>query len=275
MTYPTGLAFSPDGTNMFVVGIRQRQGRIPVCAISAPWNITTASYDGPATPTTSSIPGLQLPEDVAFSAGRFPSMFVAGSGPRQAYTSTRLWPPPGTSPPPPIPTTSHDVSIPGDPFPTGLAFSPDGTNMFVVGTANDKVHRYSLSAPWDVTSASYDTGDSRDVRSQEAAPTDVAFSADGARMFVVGGAIDMVYQYELHTVFPITTSLDTVPIELVSAEYASPTLTITFSEDIDRRHRLHQDAHTGYGGDRRAASQSADISTKSLSGDTITATIVP
>ena len=41
--------------------------------------------------------------------------------------------------------------------PTGLFFKDDGTQFYIVGTANDKVYQYSCSTAWDVSTAYYDT----------------------------------------------------------------------------------------------------------------------
>jgi len=37
--------------------------------------------------------------------------------------------------------------------PYGLAFSPDGTKMYIVGQTNDTVYQYTLSTPWNVSTA--------------------------------------------------------------------------------------------------------------------------
>ena len=39
--------------------------------------------------------------------------------------------------------------------PRGLAFSSDGTKMFVAGAWNKKIYQYTLSTPWDISTASY------------------------------------------------------------------------------------------------------------------------
>jgi hypothetical protein len=42
-----------------------------------------------------------------------------------------------------------------DTSPYGLAFSSDGTKMYVTGNTNDTVYQYSLSTAWDVSTASF------------------------------------------------------------------------------------------------------------------------
>ena len=86
-----------------------------------------------------------------------------------------------------------------------MAFSSDGTKMFVVGNFGDDVNEYTLSTPFDVSTASY-AGDAErfSVASQETSPSGVAFSSDGAKMFVVGSSGDDVNEYTLSSVYPIT-----------------------------------------------------------------------
>jgi hypothetical protein len=74
-----------------------------------------------------------------------------------------------------------------------VSFNSDGTNMFVVGTANDQVHKYTLSTGFDVSTASF--SQSFSVASQETMPQGLAFNADGTKMFVIGRNEDLVLQY--------------------------------------------------------------------------------
>jgi len=111
--------------------------------------------------------------------------------------------------------------------PYGVAFSGDGTKMFVVGAGNDSVYRYDLSTAWDITSAAYVS--TKDVSAQEPAPTDVAFSPDGTIMFVFGAGNDSVYRYDLTTAWDIT-SAAYVSLKSVSAQDLYP-VSFTFSPD--------------------------------------------
>jgi hypothetical protein len=89
--------------------------------------------------------------------------------------------------------------------PQGLFFSPDGLNMFVVGSTNDSVNHYTLSSAFDITTVTY-TGNNFFVGSQETRPQDVFFSPDGFNMFVTGGVNDSVHHYTLSSAFDITTT---------------------------------------------------------------------
>ena len=122
--------------------------------------------------------------------------------------------------------STKDVSAQdGSPF--GIAFSPDGLMMFMVGYSGDNVYRYDLSTAWDITSATYVS--SKYVRSQDSYPYDVTFSGDGARMFVLGGLTDSVYRYNLSPAWDITTASYT-SLKSVTAQDTAPQ-GVTFSPD--------------------------------------------
>ncbi|MGA0447729.1 MAG: hypothetical protein ACO3M2_13080, partial [Pseudohongiellaceae bacterium] len=79
--------------------------------------------------------------------------------------------------------------------PYGLFFRPTGTTMFVIGIVGDDVNEYSLSTPWDVSTASYVQNFS--VQTQDDQPQGVAFKNDGTKMYVVGSQRDGILSYDL------------------------------------------------------------------------------
>jgi len=89
--------------------------------------------------------------------------------------------------------------------PTGIAFNSDGTKMYIIGEGSDRVHQYSLSTGFDISTASYDSV-SFLVSSQDTAPTSLTFNTDGSKMFVTGNTNDSVYEYSLSTNFDISTA---------------------------------------------------------------------
>ncbi|MDH3677743.1 MAG: hypothetical protein OEQ12_05520 [Nitrosopumilus sp.] len=79
----------------------------------------------------------------------------------------------------------------------GMAFSPDGTKMFVVEGIERKVLQYTLGTPFDISTASY-SGDFFPVpQVQNNCLTNVTFKPDGTKMFVVGSFGDAVYEYQI------------------------------------------------------------------------------
>jgi sugar lactone lactonase YvrE len=89
--------------------------------------------------------------------------------------------------------------------PGKLAFSLDGSKMYVIGHINDTVYQYALSTAWDVSTASY-ASKSFPVTTQTTYPSGLAFSSSGAKMYVVDYTSGNVYQYTLSTAWDISTA---------------------------------------------------------------------
>lgn len=105
--------------------------------------------------------------------------------------------------------------------PQDLVFKPDGTKMYIVGAAADRVFQYTLSTPWDVGSASYDSI-SYLVLSQEATPTGLDFKPDGTKMYIVGSTNDNVHQYSLSSAWDVSTaSYDNVSFSVLAEDTQS------------------------------------------------------
>jgi len=80
-----------------------------------------------------------------------------------------------------------------DTVPNGLFFRPDGTMMFIAGNNTDRIYRYVLSTPWDLSTAL--ASGSFSTAAQENNPAAVFFKPDGLVMYVTGGGSDRVWQY--------------------------------------------------------------------------------
>ena len=119
--------------------------------------------------------------------------------------------------------------------PYGLAFSADGTKMFVLGVSGDDVNEYTLTTGFDVSTASF--VDSFDVSSQEANPTEVAFNTDGTKMFVLGTGGNDVNEYTLTTGFELINTTPTLssstPADGATGVAVDANIVLTFSEAVD------------------------------------------
>ena len=89
-------------------------------------------------------------------------------------------------------------------YPTGLHFKSDGTKMYVTGYQNNKVHQYSLSTAWDVSTAS---SDSISVTiSGQGASQAVTLSTDGTKMYTAGYNPNRIYEYTLSSAWNISSA---------------------------------------------------------------------
>lgn len=84
----------------------------------------------------------------------------------------------------------------------GLYFKEDGTKMFILGGANDRVYEYSMSIPWTFSTLTYVKSFS--IAAQTTAPNRIEFSSDGTKMFI--NSTNTTFQYVLSTPWDIATS---------------------------------------------------------------------
>jgi len=90
-----------------------------------------------------------------------------------------------------------------DDRPTGIYFKPDGTKMYLMGFRNDKIHQYSLSTAWDVSTASYD---SKSFTATAGYPRGVWISSDGTKVFYTEVNNDRIYRADMSTAWDISTA---------------------------------------------------------------------
>jgi DNA-binding beta-propeller fold protein YncE len=100
---------------------------------------------------------------------------------------------------------THTLSISAvDALPYSLKFTPDGTKMFLLGQQRDAISQYSLSTPFDLSTASYDGNSERfSVINQDNQAASMAFNADGTKLFVMGRAGDDINEYDLTNFAPV------------------------------------------------------------------------
>ncbi|MYH03958.1 MAG: BspA family leucine-rich repeat surface protein, partial [Cenarchaeum sp. SB0675_bin_21] len=215
----TGVAFSADGTRMFVVVALS--GRVHEYALPAAFDISSAS---PARSLDVSSKDI-FPTGVTFSTDGT-KMFVAGSEHDHVHEYALL-------PAFDISTASHTRSfnvMTWESSLNGVAFSYNGTKMFVVGSENDHVHEYALPTAFDLTDVSYTR--SFDVSTKDGFPEGVAFSYDGAKMFVVGTVSDSVHEYALQSVYDIEFTGDDTKLFITTWETTSANQTVTIPAKV-------------------------------------------
>lgn len=192
-SFPQGLSFKTDGTEMYVV--MQAQTDVVQYSLSTAWDISTSSY----TRTFSIATEETDPKDVFFKTDGTAMYIIGQTGVGvDEYSLSTAWD---------ISTASwvrfFSVSA-QETAPSDLFFKPDGTVMYVIGTAGDSVHEYSLSTAWNISTASFVRSFS--VGTQESGPQGLFFKPDGLKMYVVGTTGDDVNEYSLSTAWNISTA---------------------------------------------------------------------
>ncbi len=123
-----------------------------------------------------------------------------------------------------------------DGIPVAVFFKPDGTKMYTLGGTNDDAFQYTLSTPWDVSSASYD-GVSFSFNAQSLAVTKIFFKPDGTKMYMVAATPDTVFQYTLATPWDLSTaSYDSVSFSVFAQD--SSAISIFFKDDGSKMYMM-------------------------------------
>lgn len=194
-TAPAGITFSTDGTKMFILG--DTSNNVVVYNLSTAWDVSTGvfAYESPSISEST-------PTGIAFSPDGL-KMFIVGSAADavREYGLTDAW----TIPP--VLPTPISFSISQDTLSGGLAFSADGIKMWIAGAFGDAVYEYTLSTPFSISTASFTTSFSIQVRST--AVSDICFSANGKNMLIVDSTTDIIHQYTLGTANSIATAVFT------------------------------------------------------------------
>lgn len=93
-----------------------------------------------------------------------------------------------------------------DTAPLGGTFNDDGTKLFIAGNSGNDINEITLSNAYDLSSGSITNTATYSVNTEESTITDVAFSADGSRFFIVGTNGDDMNQYQTRGNLPETTA---------------------------------------------------------------------
>lgn len=190
-TAPTGFDFNEDGTKMWVVG--QTNDQVIEFRLWDPWNVTTA-YTGRFLSTTqdSLLNGIYLKPDGT-------KMYLLGQTNDRVYEYNLLDPfGIGSA----VFVQFLNVTD-KDATPTGLYFSENGDYLYMIGSTSDSIHQYTLSTPWDLSSASFTRTQS--VSAQDTVPEGLFISNDGLNLYTIGSTNDRVYQYSMSSAWDIST----------------------------------------------------------------------
>jgi len=88
--------------------------------------------------------------------------------------------------------------------PNAVAFSSDGTRMFVTGTVSDAVHQYNLSTAWNISTAVFSASFS--VSAYVSSPQGLDFDSSGTKMYLIGSTFNRIVEYNLGTAWSVSTA---------------------------------------------------------------------
>lgn len=190
-----GLAFSPNGTKMYVLA---GNDEVYEFTLSSAWQVSTASYS-----TNNFDFGSQdgNPYGIAFKSDGT-KMYMVGDSNNAVYeyNLSSAWDVSTAS------YSTNNFSINSQVLtPRGMFFRSDGTKFYVLDDTTDSVYEYDLGTAWDITSASYSTN-SFSVASQDTGPRSLFFKSDGTAMYVAGVGSYSVHEYSLSTPWDVSTA---------------------------------------------------------------------
>jgi sugar lactone lactonase YvrE len=195
-----------------------------VTAGTGPYNLAVASYDS----VSFSVASQETSAQEIFFKDDGTKVYVIGvtNDKIYQYSLSTAWD---------ISTASYDSVSFGtatqENTPTGLFFKPDGSKFYLLGFFAKTVFQYSMSTPWDVSTASYDSV-SFSVNTEESNPRDVSFKPDGTKMYITGIAADEVNEYSLSTAWDVSTASYAANFN-VATEELNPN-SLSFNPDGDK-----------------------------------------
>ena len=197
----TGMCFNDDGTKMYVCG--ESSDKVYQYSLSSAYDLSTASYDSVSLDVSSQ---QGAPRSVVFNNDGS-ALYIVGTSAAAVHQYTL--------------STEYDLSTGSyssntfsvasqELYPCGAIFNNDGASMYVVGSQNDTVYQYTLSTPFDVSTASY-ASKSLDGSSEQSSSTGLAFNSDGTKIFIIGETPTKIFQYTLSSAYDASTgSYDSV-----------------------------------------------------------------
>ncbi len=195
-TAPTGIVFKTDGTKFYITGNTNKTVYQYSC--STAWDVSTASYDTKSFSVTTQDTNAN---GLFFKSDGTKFYIIGGTNDTvYQYSCSTAWD---------VSTASYDsksFSVNAqDPDPIGLFFKDNGSRLYVIGNTTDTVCQYDLPLAWDVVNAGFGAK-LFPVNLQETSPTDLTFSSDGTKFYLIGVTGDTVYQYTCSTAWDITTA---------------------------------------------------------------------
>jgi hypothetical protein len=214
---PQSVAFRPDGTYFYIVGIqwdRLREYEVPSSDLLVLGTGSFASTDvgktiegngGVAVLTAadgSYVETTAFTDRSTIAAGDWSLSGIEVSstkGLRLSFATNNTWNLAAA-------VYSQNFSVVSqDNQPRDLFFKPDGTKMYILGSAGDDVGEYNLSTAWDVTTSVYSQNFL--VGYQDTNPTGMFFKPDGTKMYILGDSGNDVNEYNLSTAWDVTTAV--------------------------------------------------------------------
>ena len=204
-----GFEFNGDGTKFYLIGFGD--DNIQQFTLSTAYAVATVSYDGAYSLGGD---GLTTPysfrwnnDGTKFFVVNYGTDAVVEYSVSNAYDVTSGTITEGTN----FTTTSYESN------PYDVGFNADGTQMFVIGNGSDKIHEWTLSTGFDLSSTvTYVSGTALGTSN----PAHFDFNPTGTKLVVIDYNTDAVREYDLSTGFDSSTISLYLTLDLSSTQWA-------------------------------------------------------
>jgi hypothetical protein len=201
---PQDIFFKLDGTRAYVIDSIQDEVR--QFSLSSAWNVSTATYVDDFSVGAG-------PQGIYIKSDGTHMYIVLDTG--DAIRDYELSVPWNITSGVLVGTTGVGES---DTEPEGIHFKNDGTVMYIIGNANNKIYSYLLSSPWNITTAGASPFASN-VTAPSVSPLSLRIKPDGKKLYILDATIGDLKQYSLGTAWDLTTmSYDSVNISFLGEE---------------------------------------------------------
>ncbi len=154
--------------------------------------------------------------------------------------------------------------------PNGMAMKPDGTKMWVIDRASDKIVEFSLSTPYEINTAS-STGNNLDIVSYESTATGIYVNSEGTRLIIIGSNQDEWNEFHSSNAWNLTSfTHDHVQSIATHTSGVTAPQDLVFNEDGSRMFIISPNTDNIFG---YTLSTAFDISTISSAGSLSIASI--
>ena len=189
---PQDVLFKPDGTRMYMVGISN--DRVYQYKLSTGFDVSTATM-----PAFSFASQENSPMGFAFNSTGSKMYAIGTTGDDiNEYNLSTNFDVTSASYLQNFSVATHNNNS------HGTTLSSDGTKMFVIDNAYDKVMQYNLATAYDVGTGTL--AQSYSIASKELLASGVVFNTEGTKMYITGINSDSVHQYNLSSAFDISTA---------------------------------------------------------------------
>jgi sugar lactone lactonase YvrE len=183
-TVSQDLAFSNDGTKMFIVGASG--DNVTPYSLSTPWSVDTATYLS----AEEFAPGIGDIRGMSWSSDGL-NLYLTSSDDVFQYTTTK-----GFDTLNLVSFGSTVINAQTSTNAQSVRFKEDGTKFYVSSSGGDEIFQYTCATPWNITTASYDNV-SYNFDSVETVLTGFDFSADGTKLLITGHTGDDITYFTL------------------------------------------------------------------------------